>query len=130
MWDGNDTDAIFSSVTREHIRKYASINTYDTEPSDNYDIKMQEGVLVGPHYLQKPREDKENQDSTGDSKIVGPNGEEMIKYPSGFWDITLSDLGIGPVTEMWGMGKSNFLHGEKMHLQGDSFVRPICLPAV
>ena len=96
VWDGNDTDAIFDPVTEEHIRKYSTIDAFYPE-AENYDITVKDGMIVGPHNLQKP---KNLGPVTDDAKVVGPNGEEMVKYPSGYWDITLSELGIKPVTEM------------------------------
>ena len=100
VWDGDDTDAIFSASTREHIRKYSSIGSHESGVSNGYDVAVQDGVIVGPNHTQVPAENSGDQDSYGYAKVIGPNGEDMIKYPSGYWDITLSELGITPVTEM------------------------------
>ena len=55
-------------------------------------------MLLGSHKLKE----EINESGTDKDKQTAdkPKEESMIKYPSGFWDITITDLGREPVTDL------------------------------
>ena len=96
VWDGSDVTVTFDPITEEHLRRYSAIDAYGQAP-DTYEIAIKDGVLIGPNKLPEP---KESGSVTDEQNANKPSGDGMIKYPSGFWDITLTDLGTKHVTDL------------------------------
>lgn len=61
------------------------------------DTTLKDSVAIDPSRLQEAKGPPSN---TGETRPTEKSDKDMIKYPSGFWDITLSDLGIKHVTEL------------------------------
>ena len=97
-WDRNDVDVTFDPITEENLRSYSAIDADSELPDTIYELSIIDGVLLGSHKLKE--EINESGTAKDEQNTDKPKEGSMIKYPSGFWDITITDLGREPVTDL------------------------------
>ena len=71
----------------------------DTSLQDTYEISVIDGTDLGLHNLPETK-DSELESATDEQSTDKPKVKHLIKYPSGFWEITFTDLGEEPLTDL------------------------------